>query len=183
MSSPTSTQDPDERILAEFIAELEKRGSAALDEYVLRYPHLADRMRGLVGMGDVIDDTRQDFDESVPEWLGDFRIVRRLARGGMGEIYEAVQEHLGRRVAVKLIRRGRASEQARERFEREQKVLALLHQTHIIPIHVAGEEGRLQFFVMPYIEGAALHHVVQAARQFDPTRAGGSTPTLAEIAG
>ncbi len=183
MSSPSSTQDPDEKILAEFIAELERRGSAALGEYALRHPHLAERMRGLVGMQDVIEDARQDLDESVPERLGDFRIVRQIARGGMGEIYEAVQEHLGRRVAVKVIRRGRASEQARERFEREQKVLARLHQTHIIPIHMAGEEGRLQYFVMPYVEGAALHHVVQAARQFEPTRAGGSTPTLAEIAG
>src|SRR5438128_12618326 len=166
MSTPSSTHDPDERILAEFIAELEKRGSTALDEYVLRYPHLADRMRALVQVQDAIEDTREDFDESMPERLGDFRIVRRLDHGGMGEIYEAVQEHLGRRVAVKVIRRGRASDRARERFEREQKVLALLHQTHIIPIHVAGEEGRLQYFVMPYIEGAALHHVVQAARQF-----------------
>src|SRR5690242_6655319 len=140
MSSPTSTQDPDERILAEFIAELEKRGSAALDEYVFSYPHLADRKWGLVGMQDAIEVAREDLDESVPERLGDFHIVRRLDHGGMGEIYEAVQEHLGRRVAVKVIRRGRTSEQARQRFEREQKVLARLHQTHIIPIHVAGEE-------------------------------------------
>jgi serine/threonine protein kinase/WD40 repeat protein len=101
----------------------------------------------------------------------------------MGEIYEAVQEHLQRRVAVKVIRRGRVSPEARDRFLREQRVLARLHQTHIVPIHVAGEEGRLQYFVMPYIEGAALHHVVRTARELETAESGSKTPTLAQLAG
>ncbi|MBI1918642.1 MAG: protein kinase [Planctomycetes bacterium] len=182
MSSPSSTQDPNDQILVEFMAELEKRGSVVLEEYVRRYPDRAEEFAGFLQMHDAIDDTREAFGESVPQRLGDFRIVRLVARGGMGEVYEAVQEHLGRRVAIKVIRRGRVSGQARERFLREQKVLARLHQTHIVPIHFAGEEGRLQYFVMPYIEGSALHHVVRTAQQLDSTQAGDRTPTLAELA-
>src|SRR5205823_651141 len=47
---------------------------------------------------------------------------------------------------------------------REQMVLARLHHTHIVPILAAGEVGSLQYFVMPYIDGVALHRVVEAAR-------------------
>ena len=97
--------------------------------------------------------------------LGDFRIVRQIARGGMGAIYEAVQEPFQRRVAVKTIRgdRRHVSAGARERFLREQEVLARLHHTHIVPIHAGGQDGDLEYFAMPYIEGAALHHVVRSA--------------------
>ena len=116
-----------------------------------------------------------------PPRLGDFRIVRRLARGGMGEVYEARQEPLERRVAVKVMRRDRLSPDGQARFLREQKILARLHQTHIVPIHTAGEEGPWRYFVMPYIDGAALHHVVRRARResFDSGRA---TPPLARLA-
>ena len=82
---------------------------------------------------------------------------------------------------MKIIRRGKVSPQTQERFLREQRVLARLHQTHIVAIHTAGEEGRLQYFAMPFIDGAALSHVVAAARQqYTGRRA--KTPTLAELA-
>jgi serine/threonine protein kinase len=104
-------------------------------------------------------------DDAVPEHigrLGDFQLVRQFARGGMGAIYEAVQEPFGRRVAVKTIRddRRHLSAGARERFFREQEVLARLHHTHMVPIHAEGKEGGLEYFATSYIEGPALQHVV-----------------------
>ena len=51
--------------------------------------------------------------EQQPTQLGEFRIIRRIDHGGQGEIYEAVQDRLHRRVAVKIIRRGRISANAR----------------------------------------------------------------------
>src|SRR5437764_13524233 len=109
--------------------------------------------------------------------LGDFRIKRFVAEGGMGEIYEAEQVCLSRRrVALKVIRRGRVSPDARARFLREQGVLAKLHQTNIVPVFAAGERGDLQYFAMQYIDGATLGHVVKFLR----TRSGaaaGSVPT------
>jgi serine/threonine protein kinase len=138
MSVSFAAPDSDEAVLAQFMNELAQRGEAALNDYAARYPELADEMRHLASVEVLV--AAQPDDTSPPGRLGDFRIVRRLAGGGMGEVYEAVQEPLGRRVVVKTIRRGRSSPQMRERFIREQAVLARLHQTHIVPIHAAGEE-------------------------------------------
>ena len=103
----------------------------------------------------------------------------------MGAIFEAVQEPLGRRVAVKTITGpGRhRSDAARSRFLREQRMLARLHHTHIVPIHAAGCEGDLQYFAMPYIDGAPLSRVIRAALRHTPASGDGrETPTLAELA-
>jgi WD40 repeat protein/serine/threonine protein kinase len=126
---------------------------------------------------------RPEVATDVPNRLGDCRIVRLVTRGGMGAIYEAVQEPLGRRVAVKVLRQGHLSPAAEDRFQREQAVLARLHQTHIVPIHAAGRLGPLQFFVMQFIEGAALSHVLHEARTRLSSGVPGSMPTLAELAG
>ena len=53
---------------------------------------------------------------------------------------------------------------AANRFRREERALARLHQTHIVPVFAAGEEAGLQYFAMQYIDGASLGHVVNALR-------------------
>ncbi len=121
-------------------------------------------------------------DPAEPERVGDFRIVRRIAHGGMGDIYEAIQEPLNRRVVVKTIRRGIASEHARQRFLREQHVLAKLHETHIVPIFAAGEEASVQYFAMPYIEGASLNHILRTAIAWPEPERQTRTPRLEEFA-
>jgi serine/threonine protein kinase/WD40 repeat protein len=105
----------------------------------------------------------------------------------MGTIYEAIQEPLGRRVAVKTIRDRKLhlAGTLHSRFLREQKVLAQLHHTHIVPIQSAGHDGDLQYFAMSYIDGAALHHVVRTAKIHGSSshRNGRTpTPTLAVLA-
>jgi serine/threonine protein kinase/WD40 repeat protein len=181
MSDSFAAPDSDEAVLALFMNELAERGQQAVLDYTARYPKLADEMRHLASVEVLVAAARPD-DAGVPQRLGDFRIVRRLAGGGMGEVYEAVQEPLGRRVVVKTIRRGRGSPQMRERFIREQAVLARLHQTHIVPIHAAGEEGGRQYFAMHFIDGAALHHVVESLLQTERFRSRNSTPSLARLA-
>ncbi len=183
MNAFSSAPNEDEKILVEFVRDWEEHGSVIIDDYLGRYPHLAEKIRDFVRMQQQIDGSRPDLDPGIPPQLGEFRIVRPLAHGGMGEIYEAVQERLHRRVAVKIIRRGRISPEARARFLREQMVLARLHQTHIVPIHTAGEEGPLQYFAMPYIEGAALHHVIRTAWQLETSEPRSQTPPLAQLAG
>jgi serine/threonine protein kinase/WD40 repeat protein len=182
MSAPSTGPDPEEAILAAFVRDLEERGPSVVAEYSQRYPQLAGEFQALAEMNQVLAGAGAVSEPQQLQRLGEFRIVRRLARGGMGEIYEAVQERLGRRVAVKVIRRGHISPQSRERFLREQQVLARLHQTHIVPIHAAGEERDLQYFAMPYIEGAGLHHVIAAMNRLEDTASGSKTPTLAELA-
>jgi serine/threonine protein kinase len=149
MTTHSAAADDDELLLVQFMDEPAERLAAALEEYIRRAPHLAERLQALARTKQALCDVKPDAEPPMPERLGEFRIVRCLAHGGMGEIYEAVQEPLGRSVAVKTIRRGHLSPLAEARFLREQKVLADLHQTHIVPIHTAGKEGELQYFAMP----------------------------------
>jgi eukaryotic-like serine/threonine-protein kinase len=180
-----SQESPDDRVFAEFVNTLEaaEDADAVVREYEARYPHLAAEFRPLAALNRMMDRARPVPDEAVPARLGGFRLVRRLACSGMGEVFEAVQERLQRRVAVKIIRRGRDSAGRRARFLREQRVLARLHHTHIVPILTAGEVGTLQYFVMPYIAGVPLSQVVHSAWRHESSRPGGRTPTLTELAG
>src|SRR5439155_13907548 len=191
MSEPSAAASPVEAVLAELVADLDGAADPGrvLDDYCGRHPDLAAQLRAQANLIGALDQLRGTPLKGgpgnlSPYRLGDFRIIRRLRVGGMGEIYEAVQEPLGRQVAVKVIRRDLFSPQLRARFLREQQVLASLHQTHIVPIHAAGTEGALQFFAMPFIQGASLFHVIEFLKPGSAETGGaGETPSLAEVAG
>ncbi len=105
-----------------------------------------------------------DRDQEIPDRLGEFRIIRAIDHGGMGIIYEAMQDRLDRRVAVKTIRGQRLHPMDEQRFLCEQKVLALLHHTHIVPIYTAGREGAIAYFAMPFIDGASVRELISTVR-------------------
>jgi serine/threonine protein kinase/WD40 repeat protein len=188
MNETSSPAGPDELALVEFIAEYESAADrpAVLARAAADHPHLAGE---LAGFAELYDRMQEAGAAPAPpqrleagRQLGPFLIRRLIGAGGMGEIYLADQVGLDRPVAVKVVRRGRASPELQERFLQEQRVLAKLHHTHIVPIHAAGEEGDLQYFAMPYIEGAALHHVVRAVRD-RATTAPGSRTQLSSVVG
>jgi tetratricopeptide (TPR) repeat protein/tRNA A-37 threonylcarbamoyl transferase component Bud32 len=95
---------------------------------------------------------------SIPEQIGHYRIKRAIAAGGMGVVYEAVQEHPRRTVALKIIKRGIASRSALRRFEFESQILARLRHPGIAEVYEAGMHddgsGGTPFFAMEYIAGA-----------------------------
>ncbi len=192
MVESTATPVSDDPVLVAFLKELEATADLAsvVADYARRYPEREAEFRTLAELRRNLDrpEPADQSDGPAPRRLGDFRIVREIAHGGMGAIFEAIQEPLGRRVAVKTVlgRDKHLAGAARERFLREQKVLAQLHHTHIVPIHAAGSEGPLQYFAMSYIDGAALHHVVRTARQHElsshASHGRTPSPTLAELA-
>ena len=97
---------------------------------------------------------------SVPRTIGRYRIVRLLAEGGMGAVYEAEQEQPHRLVALKLIKSGFATSDLRRRFEQEAQVLGRLQHPGIAQIYEAGsvdtDFGPLPYFAMELIAGRPL---------------------------
>jgi len=100
----------------------------------------------------------------LPLNFGPYKVIRPIGRGGMGEVYEAVEEPLGRHVAIKTIRRNDPNEMLLRRFHRERRTLALLHHTNIVPIYATETEGDQLFFAMPHLSGASLGQVIKTAR-------------------
>ena len=96
----------------------------------------------------------------LPQKLGQYKIVRLIAEGGMGAVYEAEQEHPHRRVALKLIKGGFATRELRRRFEQEAQALARLQHPGIAQIYDAGSVetalGAQPYFAMELIHGEPL---------------------------
>ena len=85
---------------------------------------------------------------------GRYRIVRQLGQGGMGAVYEAVDERLDTIVALKETLF--ADEKLRKQFEREARLLARLHHQALPRVSDHFNEGDGQFLVMQYIAGESL---------------------------
>ncbi|HKQ98096.1 MAG TPA: protein kinase [Candidatus Polarisedimenticolia bacterium] len=89
--------------------------------------------------------------------LGHYRIVRPLGAGGMGEVYEAQDTKLGRKIAIKVLPEETARDpQRRERFEREAKAIAALNHPGIVTIYSVEEAGGVDFITMELLEGQTL---------------------------
>ncbi|MHC4176430.1 MAG: serine/threonine-protein kinase [Planctomycetota bacterium] len=89
--------------------------------------------------------------------VGNFRLLRRLGRGAMAEVYLAEQSLLRRRVAVKILKPELAEDQTYlKRFEREAQAAASLVHANIVQIHEVGHVDRLHYIAQEYIQGQNL---------------------------
>ena len=105
--------------------------------------------------------------DTLRRMIGPYHIRHQIDAGGMGIVYEAVQEQPRRAVALKIMRRGLTSRSARRRFEYESQLLARLSHPGIAVVYEAGthrEHGEeFPFFAMEYIAGA--RHLTDYARE------------------
>ena len=98
----------------------------------------------------------------IGEELGHFRITAAIGAGGMGEVYRARDERLGRDVAIKVLPPGVAGDPDRlARFEREARALAHLSHPNILTIHDFGREGGISFAVTELLDGETLRAVIE----------------------
>ncbi len=94
--------------------------------------------------------------------LGEYRLTRKIAEGGMGEVYEAVQLKLDRRVAVKLLSEQLSREEEfLARFEREAKSAAALNHPNIVQVYDYGCADGQYYFVMELMDGMDLSAYVK----------------------
>ncbi|MFI5453933.1 MAG: tetratricopeptide repeat protein [Isosphaerales bacterium] len=103
--------------------------------------------------------------QSFPAIAG-FRIIREIGRGGMGVVYEAEEEVLSRRVALKVLPTSALHRDKQvQRFEREAKAAARLHHTNIVPVFGVGHQDGQHYYVMQYIDGLGLDAVLTELRR------------------
>lgn len=96
-----------------------------------------------------------------PDWsgrsLGDFRLLRRLGQGGMGQVYLAEQISLKRKVAIKTMRTDLAvSAISLQRFKAEAEAIARVTHANIVQVYAIGEEAGLHYMALEYVEGRNL---------------------------
>jgi serine/threonine protein kinase len=179
MSDSNSGRDPVEELAEEFAARYRRGEHPSVSEYTDKYPDLAEQIRelfpALVAMeqlGSVAGPPTGPFEpkagdrDILPELLGDYRILREVGRGGMGVVYEAVQESLGRHVALKILPFHRLMDPLHlERFRREARAAAQLHHTNIVPVFGVGQAEGIHYYAMQFIQGQGLDAVLQEVRR------------------
>jgi serine/threonine protein kinase len=93
---------------------------------------------------------------------GDFRILRKLGQGGMGQVYLAEQISLKRKVALKFLKSDlSANKTSLERFKREAEAVAKATHSNIVQIYSLGEAEGLHFMALEYIEGRNLREFLE----------------------
>jgi tetratricopeptide (TPR) repeat protein/predicted Ser/Thr protein kinase len=104
--------------------------------------------------------------EAVPTHVGPYRIVARIAEGGMGQVYEAEQQSPRRRVALKVMRPEHASADGRRRFQREAALLGELTDPGIAQVYEQGfaetPAGPVLYLAMELVEGQTLSRWLSA---------------------
>jgi len=197
MSGSTTEERPVSQLADEFARRYQNGERPDIAEYLSRYPDLAEEINDIFPpialleelKGRNLDDTDLTDEACVaterPEQIGDFRIVREVGRGGMGVVYEAEQQSLGRRVALKVLPSDiLLSEKQVQRFQREAQAAAKLHHTNIVPVFGVGRHDGFHYYVMQFIDGLSLDKVIQSLplasdgseQDRDQTGAGISSP-------
>ena len=179
-SESHSTCDPVDRLAESFLKRLRRGECPSIDEYIEANPELADKIRELFPALLAIERlksidgadkerppvTQPSLGTTSPAVLGDFRIVREIGRGGMGVVFEAVQQSLGRHVALKVLPPEFCSRpNFLERFRREARSAARLHHTNIVPVFGVGEHEGHHYYAMQFIRGQSLESVLVEARR------------------
>ena len=181
---PLPDADPLAPLVDDFLSRAQAGECPTIDEYCEAHPELADEIRHLFPALLVMQDFGPDDLEQetnlppvdLPERIGGYRIVAEIGRGGMGVVYEAEQESLGRRVALKVLPGQRSidgSQNSALRFKQEARAAAQMHHTNIVPVFEVGEDDGRFFYAMQLIPGQSLDLVIEELRKPDQQLSGG----------
>ena len=94
--------------------------------------------------------------------IGPYRLLKEIGAGGMGVVYLAEEERLGRLVALKVLSRSTPSTQ--KRFQREAEITARLQHPNIVPVYGVGESEGVPYIAMRYIAGRDIAQALSNSR-------------------
>lgn len=163
----------EDRAFDEYVAAASRGEVPDVDDFCRRHNDTSGRLRrrieGLRWMlrDDGAPEDGGADDDALPfERLGEFKLVRKLGAGGMGLVFLATQESLGRHVALKILRPERVgSRTAERRFEREVLAVARLQHPNIVTVHATGESSGVRWLAMEYVPGEGLDDRLERARR------------------
>ncbi len=100
----------------------------------------------------------REIEDFTPNWIGNYRVLETVARGGFGIVLKARDPKLDRIVALKIPRLEAwiGSEEARERFAREARLVAMLGHPAIVPVYESGSDGPFLFIASAFCNGGTL---------------------------
>jgi serine/threonine protein kinase len=160
-----------EAIADEYFRRRWKGESLDLEEFIQDFPHIAEDLRELLPVAELLDRARHATDSGplkirgsnieAGTRIGEYQLLRCIGRGGMGVVYQAEHITLGSRVAIKLLP-GDASDnpKLRERFLREASASARMNHPNIVRVFDYGSEDGLHYFAMSLIEGVGLDQLL-----------------------
>ncbi len=171
MSTPgdSTERDPLDLLVEQFLQRHRKGESVDVKAFAAEHPAHATELRELLPTLQALEQVKREKESTggsrarlaVPglQQLGDFKIVRELGRGGMGVVFEAVQESLCRKVALKVLPQASLlTGNQLQRFLREAQIAAQLHHSNIVPVFGSGESDGYHWYAMQYIGGESLDH-------------------------
>lgn len=107
----------------------------------------------------------------VPALMGSFLLLEVLGTGGMGAVYRAMDQSLGRFVAIKVMKRQLGADQKLvESFLREARAAAALNHRNIVQIYSCGEQSGQPYIAMELVSGGRLDLMMEGGQQIDETR-------------
>lgn len=170
-SETEGSDDPLTPIVQEYCRQLDEGRASGVDEFCAGHPaelreELRERCLDVRYLKRVLPGSEEaEPARELDQTFGDFRLLREIARGGMGVVYLARQRSLDREVAVKVLpaHLTRTRKQI-DRFQREAHSVARLKHPLIVPVHAIGQEGENHWFAMDFIQGRSLYDELQLLR-------------------
>ncbi|MFK7742379.1 MAG: serine/threonine-protein kinase [Planctomycetota bacterium] len=166
--SEADSRDPVDLLVEQFLQRHRAGESVSAEDFAQQHPDHAAQLLDLLPMMLMLETAKRERESessgptpaALPvglERLGDFRIDGELGRGGMGVVFEAVQESLDRRVALKVLPQASLlTGNQLERFRREAQIAARLHHTNIVPVYGSGESDGYHWYAMQFLNGQSL---------------------------
>jgi len=154
-------------LVLEYVDRLNAGDRVDRQEIFERHPELAaELLEQLRTFMDLADEAPS---KPLPVTLGDYTLSRQIGQGGMGVVYEAWENSMDRRVALKVLPRGVAADvRALQRFVREAKTAGQLSHPNVVSVYAMGVKEQTPYYAMEYVEGETLAQMLRRLKRAGP---------------